>query len=56
MPRPGAHEKGLPNQDIFPNAVTIINPRYADDDPRLIHTCFDVEQGADYLTWLRSKK
>lgn len=51
-----AHEKGLPNQDIFPNAVTIINPRYADDDPRLIHTCFDVEQGADYLTWLRSKK
>lgn len=51
-----AHEKGLPNQDIFPAAVTIIDPRYDDDDPRLVHTCFDVEQGADYLTWLRSRK
>jgi hypothetical protein len=51
-----AHEKGLPNQDIFCNAVTIINPKYADDDPRLIHTCFDVEEGADYLTWLRNRK
>jgi hypothetical protein len=51
-----AHEKGLPNQDIFCNAVTIIDPRYDDNDPRLIHTCFDVEQGADYLTWLRSRK
>lgn len=50
-----AHERGLPNQDIFPAAVTIIDPRYADDDPRLIHTCFDVEQGADYLTWLRNR-
>ena len=51
-----AHEKGLPNQDIFCNAVTIIDPRYADDDPRLLHVCFDVEQGADYLTWLRGRK
>ena len=51
-----AHEKGLPNQDIFCNAVTIIDPRFEDDDPRLIHTCFDVEQGADYLTWLRTRK
>lgn len=51
-----AHEEGLPNADIFCNAVTIINPKYDDDDPRLIHTCFDVEEGADYLTWLRSKK
>lgn len=51
-----AKERGLPNQNIFPNAVTIINPKYGDDDPRLIHTCFDVEEGADYLTWLRSRK
>ena len=51
-----AHEKGLPNQDIFANAVTIIDPRYSDDDPRLIHMCFDPEQGADYLTWLRNRK
>jgi hypothetical protein len=51
-----AHERGLPNQDIFCNAVTIIDPRYEDNDPRLIHTCFDPEQGADYLTWLRTRK
>jgi hypothetical protein len=51
-----AHEKGLPNQNIFCNAVTVIDPRFEDNDPRLIHTCFDVEQGADYLKWLRSKK
>lgn len=51
-----AHEKGLPNQDIFPAAVTIIDPAYGDDDPRLVHTCFDVEQGAEYLTWLRNRK
>lgn len=51
-----AHEKGLPNQDIFPSVVTIIDPTRDDDDPRLIHTCFDVEQGADYLRWLRKRK
>ena len=51
-----AHEKGLPNQNIFCNAITVIDPRFEDDDPRLIHTCFDVEQGADYLTWLRNRK
>lgn len=50
------HEKGLPNQDIFCNATTIIDPRYADDDPRLIHVVFDPEQAADYLTWLRGRK
>lgn len=51
-----AHEKGLPNQDIFPAVVTIIDPTREDNDPRLIHTCFDVESGADYLTWLRKRK
>lgn len=51
-----AEELGLPDQNIFCNAVTIINPRFEDNDPRLVHTCFDVEQGADYLTWLRKKE
>lgn len=50
-----AEDLGLPNQTISPNVVTIINPAYGDDDPRLIHTCFDVAEGAEYLTWLRSK-
>ena len=50
-----ADEKGLPDQNIFPTAVTIINPEYADDDPKLVHTVFDMEEGADYLNWKRSK-
>lgn len=51
-----AKEKGLPNQNIFPSAMTIIDPRWDDDDPRLITTLFDVETGADFLTFLRRKK
>lgn len=50
-----AREKGLPDQNIFPAAVTIIDPTRADDDPRLVTTIFDVEQGAEFLRWLRKK-
>lgn len=48
-----AEEKGLPDQNPFPSAVTIIDPRYADDDPRLVRVFADVEDGADYLNFLR---
>lgn len=48
-------ELGLPNQNIFPSAVTIIDPRFEDDDPRLVTTLFDVEEAAEYLTWRRRK-
>jgi len=51
-----AKEKDLPNQNITPAVVTIIDPEYADDDPRLITTIHDAEEGADYLTWKRNKK
>lgn len=51
-----AKEKGLPNQNISPAIVTIIDPQYADDDPRLITVLHDVEEGADYLKWKRSRK
>lgn len=51
-----AAELGLPNQNIFPACVTIIDPRYDDDDPRLVTTIFDVERGAEFLTYLRSQK
>jgi hypothetical protein len=51
-----AIEKGLPDQNIFVCPVTIIDPRYADNDVRLITTLFDPEEGADYLTWKRSQK
>ena len=50
-----AEEKGLPDQNIFVCPVTIIDPQYDDDDPRLITTIFDPEQAADYLQWKRSK-
>jgi hypothetical protein len=50
-----ADEKGLPDQNIAPAFVTIINPIFDDNDPRLVTTIFDVEEGADYLTYLRAK-
>lgn len=48
-----AEEKGLPDQSAFRCPVTVINPQYGDDDPRLISVFLDPEQGADYLTFLR---
>jgi hypothetical protein len=50
-----AVEKGFPDQNIFVCPVTIIDPRFGDDDPRLITTIFDPEEGAEYLTWKRRK-
>jgi hypothetical protein len=50
-----AAEKGLPDQTIFVCPVTIIDPQYADDDPRLVTTIFDPEEGADYLTFKRRR-
>ena len=51
-----AKELGLPNQNISPSCVTIIDPQYEDDDPRLVTVIHDVEEGAEYLTWKRSRK
>jgi len=48
-----AMEKGLPDQNIFMCPVTIIDPQFADDDPRLITTIFDPYEGADYLKYKR---
>lgn len=50
-----ADQMGLPNSTIFCAPVTIIDPRFGDDDPRLITTIFDPEPAAEYLTWLRAK-
>lgn len=50
-----AEDWGLPNQTVSPNVVTIIRPEFDDNDPRLIHVVHDVAEGAEYLTWLRSK-
>lgn len=51
-----ADEKGLPDQTIFVAPVTIIDPQYPDNDPRLITTIFDPEEAAAYLTWKRGRK
>jgi hypothetical protein len=51
-----AEEKGLPDQNAFAGCVTIIDPRYADDDTRLITVIPDVAEGADFLKWKRRKK
>jgi DNA-binding transcriptional ArsR family regulator len=50
-----AKANDLPNQNISPAVVTIIDPQYEDDDPKLITTIYDTEMGADFLTFLRKK-
>jgi hypothetical protein len=50
-----AKELGLPNQNITPASVTIIDPQFDDDDPRLITVLHDVEEAADYLTFKRGR-
>lgn len=50
-----AKEKGLPDQNAFPSSVTIIDPRFDDDDTRLITVIHDVEYAADVLGFLRKK-
>lgn len=51
-----AEEKGLPDQNAFAACVTIIDPQYSDDDPRLVTVICDVNEGADYLKFKRKKK
>ena len=46
---------GLPDQNIAPSILTVIDPRYDDDDPRLITPFLSPEEGASYLTYLRKK-
>lgn len=51
-----AEELGLPDQCAFPSCVTIIDPDEPDNSVRRITFIPDVEQGCDYLTWLRAKR
>lgn len=51
-----ADELGLPDQNISPSVVTIINPDRSDDDPGMITTIWDAQEGADFLTWKRNRK
>tara|TARA_R100001530_G_scaffold103667_1_gene72164 strand:+ start:329 stop:1405 length:1077 start_codon:yes stop_codon:yes gene_type:complete len=51
-----ADKLGLDDKNIFNCPVTIIDPRYEDDDNRLITTIFNPEVASEYLKYLRSKK
>lgn len=48
-----AKELGLPDQNPSPSVVTVIDPRFNDDDARLVTVIADVEEGADYLNFKR---
>ncbi|MFI9653050.1 hypothetical protein [Guyparkeria halopsychrophila] len=50
-----AREKGFRDQHISPAVVTVIDPD-AKDQRGLITTFWDVQQGADFLTYLRERK
>lgn len=50
-----ANEKGLPDQNAFPAAITVIDPQFADDDVRLVSVFPSVEEGAEFLTYKRKK-
>ena len=48
-----ADKLGLDDKNIFNAPVTIIDPRYDDDDTRLITTIFNPYEGAEFLKWKR---
>lgn len=49
-----ANEKGLPDQNISPSVVTVLDPRATDPAGRVM-VFHDVNQGAEFLTYLREK-
>jgi len=46
----------LPNKMMSPCAVVVFNTRLDDKHPDFIKVFWEVEEGADYLTYLRGKK
>lgn len=50
-----ASEKGLPDQNISPAVVTVIDPSLPDDHPGQITVIQDVEKGASWLTFERKR-
>tara|TARA_R110000744_G_scaffold373569_1_gene485821 strand:- start:1603 stop:2673 length:1071 start_codon:yes stop_codon:yes gene_type:complete len=51
-----ANRLGLDDKNIFNCPVTIIDPKYADDDNRKITTIFNPFEASEYLKWKRSQK
>ena len=51
-----AIQLGLPNQNISPAVVTVIDPSKGDDSGGLVQVFWDVETAADFLRFLRRRK
>ncbi len=50
-----AKERGFRDNSLSPCMLTTINPDLPNDHPDLIKVWWDPLEGADYLTWLRSR-
>lgn len=50
-----AKERGFRDQHLSPSALTVIDPALPTDHPDLIKVFWDAEEGAEYLTYKRSK-
>ena len=50
-----ADKLGLDDKNIFNAPVTIIDPKYDDDDNRLVTTIFNPYEGAEYLNYKRQQ-
>ena len=50
-----AKERGFADNTLSPCALTTINPNLPNDHPDLIKIWWQPEEGAEYLTWLRSR-
>lgn len=51
-----ADELGAPDHRFGSSMTTIINPDRDEDDADMVHVYHDVEEAAEYLTWLRGRK
>lgn len=51
-----AREKGFRDQALGPAALTVIDPSLPPEHPDLIKVFWDPREGAEFLTWARSRK
>lgn len=52
-----AHEEGLPDQNVFCNVVTVIDPSRPDNDANVVRAFYnETEHAAEYLTWIRGRR
>lgn len=51
-----AEAQGFPDQSISVCPITVVRPKFADDDPNFVTVFADPETGADFLAFLRKRK